>query len=79
MGKGKSVSAVSRAIIENDLIEEFHWLPQDIAKIPYKQLQMFFLVRREKTAARNAKAAVDSINRQNKGSAQRGQKRRLVR
>jgi len=78
MGTGKSVSAASRAIIENDLIEEFHWLPQDIAKIPYKQLQMFFLVRREKHAARNAKIAIDALKRQQEGSSQRGQKRRFI-
>ena len=51
---------ISKAIIENDLIEEFHWLPQDIAKIPYKSLQTFYTIRREKVYARQAKAERDA-------------------
>jgi hypothetical protein len=43
----------------NDLIEEFHWLPQDVAKIPYRKLQEFLIVRREKNNARNARNAND--------------------
>lgn len=61
MGKGRSTSAVTRTIIENDLIEDYHWLPQDIAKIPYRKLQEFFLIRREKHNARNAKVAVEEF------------------
>lgn len=76
MGRGKSTSAVTRSIIENDLIEEFHWLPQDIAKIPYRKLQEFFIVRREKKVARNAKIAVQEFKQEVNSSAQRGQKRR---
>jgi len=78
MGKGRSSSVISRAITENDLIEEFHWLPQDIAKIPYRQLQMFFIVRREKVAARNAKVAVDALKRQQENPS-KGQKRKMLR
>jgi len=76
MGKSKTTSAITKAIIENDLIEEFHWLPQEIAKIPYRKLQEFFLVRREKNNARRAKAAVDSFKQQVNLSAKRGQQRR---
>lgn len=72
---GRSASAVSKAIIENDLIEEFHWLPQDIDKIPYKKLQMFFLIRREKNAARQSKTMEDDrrnkINSQGQGKKNR--------
>jgi hypothetical protein len=64
MSGGKSASAISREIIENDLIEEFHWLPQDIAKIPYKRLQMFYLIRKTKSYARGAKTELDSMRRQ---------------
>lgn len=76
MGKGKSTSAITRAIIENDLIEEYHWLPQDIAKIPYRKLQEFFLIRREKTNARNARGAVAEFKDKVNSSSQRGQQRR---
>ncbi|MFA7219219.1 MAG: hypothetical protein WC119_01785 [Synergistaceae bacterium] len=30
-------------------MEEFHWLPQDVKKIPYKDLQTFFIIRRQQT------------------------------
>ena len=70
MSRSKTVSldahAVSRALIENDLIEEFHWLPQDIANIPYKKLQEFLLIKREKDAARQARREVDSFKEENK-------------
>jgi hypothetical protein len=79
MGKGKSKPAITRSIIENDLIEEYHWLPQDIAKIPYRKLQEFFLIRREKNNARNARGAVDTFKKEQNAaakSAARGQNRR---
>ena len=63
MSGGRSSSVISKEIIENDLIEEFHWLPQDIAKIPYKKLQMFYLIRKTKVYARGAKTELDSIQR----------------
>jgi len=79
MGKGKHSSAITRAVIENDLIEEYHWLPQDIAKIPYRKLQEFFIIRREKANARNAKVAVANFKKEVNSSvqsSQRGQGRR---
>jgi len=47
MKKGSTTPAVKRAIIETELIEEFHWLPQDVRKIPYKDLQIFYIIRRQ--------------------------------
>jgi hypothetical protein len=55
--------------LENDLIEEFHWLPQDIAKIPYKKLQEFFLIRKTKAYARQSRSEMDKFtNEMNKKS-----------
>lgn len=65
MNRGRSSSYANRILIENDLIEEFHWLPQDIAKIPYKQLQMFYLVRREKGSARQIRGNLDAEKNKN--------------
>jgi hypothetical protein len=59
-------SAVNRALIENDLIEEYHWLPQDIAKIPYKKLLEFFIIRREKNEARRTAQALEEERAKNK-------------
>jgi hypothetical protein len=79
-GKGKRSSAITKKIIENDLIEEFHWLPQDIEKIPYRKMQEFLIIRREKRNARNAQAAVENFKQQANASAAqssgRGQHRR---
>jgi hypothetical protein len=61
---GRGASTVARAIMENDLIEEHHWLPQDIANIPYKSLMMYYLIRRTKVGARDAKQQVEAIKKQ---------------
>jgi len=47
-GSGTTEPAISREIMENDLMETFHWLPQDIAKIPYKKLQKIMLIRKHR-------------------------------
>jgi hypothetical protein len=60
---GRGAPAIARAIMENDLIEEHHWLPQDIAKIPYRQLMMYYLIRRAKSNAMENKRKVDEVKR----------------
>jgi hypothetical protein len=62
MGSGYNASAeMNKYFIELQLMEEFHWLPQDIAKIPYKWLQKFFLIRKQKSVTIDQKAKVDAI------------------
>ena len=58
--KGSATPAIKRAIIENDMIEEYHWLPQDIKKIPYRDLQMYYLIRKQKVETVHA---VDQLNK----------------
>ena len=58
-------SAVSRALIENDLMDEYHWLPQDIAKIPYKKLVEMLIIKREKVNARENRRAIDNFKAEN--------------
>ena len=74
MNAGRGVSAASRAIIESDLIEDYHWLPQDIAKIPYKALQMLYVVRQAKNSARENKNKIDVMRQEQKTG--KGQKKR---
>ena len=57
--KGSVAPAIKRAIIEMELIDEFHWLPQDIEKIPYKQLQLFYIIRRQQRESANEKQQLD--------------------
>lgn len=66
--------SITQAIIEYQLINEFHWLPQDIKKIPYKSLQEFLLLRRIEREAKEeenqisyAKAEAKKIIQQQKG------------
>ena len=58
-------SAVSRALIESDLIDEYHWLPQDIAKIPYKKLIEMLIIKREKANARETQRALNNYKVEN--------------
>lgn len=66
MSNGRSSSGASEAITESDLIEQFNWLPQDIARIPYKNLQMLYLVMNEKRRARSSKVEVDALKQKGK-------------
>ena len=80
MGKGSYEPAINRALIENDLIEEYHWLPQDIAKIPYRDLQRYFIIRAAKTEARHAKTQVEEYKKESQTStSSSGQTKRVIR
>jgi len=56
--------AVARDIIESELIEEHHWLPQDIAGIPYKTLQKLFIIQKHRASAMESKANVQRFKSQ---------------
>jgi hypothetical protein len=74
MGSRKIVPA--REIIEVNLMEEFHWTPQDIANIPYKTLQKINLVRNQKYAAQQTKINIDKLKVEN-SSRKSGQTKRF--
>ena len=78
MNKGSTSPAVKRAIIEAELIEEFHWLPQDVKAIPYKDLQEFYIIRRQqKDAVAQRQALAEQADAsKNRGSGSGQMKRR---
>jgi len=78
MGKGSTTPAVKRAIIETELIEEFHWLPHEIKKIPYDDLQRFYIIRRQQRESVHQKRALQEQSQQSKarGSSGSGQVKR---
>ena len=41
-------------IIEIDLMEKFHWTPQEIGEIPYGKLQRLFAVMNQRENSREA-------------------------
>jgi hypothetical protein len=61
---GRGNSSIARAIMENELIEDHHWLPQDIEKIPYKSLMKYYLIRRTRSEAKESKLVVDKFKRE---------------
>ena len=70
-----------RKIIETELIKEHHWLPQDIAKIPYKDLQMYSIIRRQVEEAGHQRPQVEAIKAQNQAmtkSSSSGQQKRFT-
>jgi len=74
---GKNV-APAREIIELNLIEEFHWTPQQISSIPYKTLQRIFFIRNQRSAVQQAQISANKIKSQNKTTGS-GQMRRFTR
>lgn len=73
-GSGSNVPAITRKIVESELIEQHHWLPQDIAKIPYKRLQEHFLIIKQKNVVMQSKANVQKFKQQNAGGGGGGRK-----
>jgi hypothetical protein len=78
VGSGYSKHVPAREIMEWNLIEEFHWTPQQIAQIPYKKLQKLFIVRNQKYTTQETKANLEKFKQQNQ-SVGRGQVRRYTR
>ena len=77
-GSGTTVPAISRQILESELIEKHHWLPQDIAKIPYRKLQEHLLIQRQKTANLQSKVNI-SKSRSNLAQTGGGKMKSFVR
>jgi len=68
-GKGSYTPAIKRAIIEADLIDAYHWLPQDIKKIPYIDLQRFYIIRRQKAQTSEERQVMAMESRDEKSKA----------
>ena len=75
-GSGSNDPAISRKITEAELIDRHHWLPQDIAEIPYKTLQTYLIIENQKNAVMQNKASVQNAKQNTSGS---GQSKRFIR
>jgi hypothetical protein len=58
-------------------METYHWLPQDIAKIPYKKLQELMFIKRQISI--NQETKVNIKKAENEHSVSSGQGKRIVR
>ena len=55
-----SVSA-AKDIIKYDLMEEFHWLPWEIDRIPNKTMQKILLIRKQKNESEEHQINIDKF------------------
>jgi hypothetical protein len=63
---GSTSPAITRSILELNMVEEYHWLPQDIKKIPYRDLQIYSIIRKQRTETVHAQSEIKNIKNQSK-------------
>ena len=63
MGNKKTVPAeIDKFLTEMYFIDKFNWLPQDVAKIPYKWMQTYFIINRHRNIAFETKQEVQNFH-----------------
>ena len=55
----------NRDIIENFLMEEFHWTPMEISEIPYKAIQKMFLIRSQRSEVKKIQENIAKVKSSN--------------
>jgi len=78
-GTGANDPAISRKITEAELIDKHHWLPHEIRKIPYRELQMYLIIENQKNASVNTKMNIEKAKSQHGQTSSRGQMKRSYR
>ena len=68
----------AREVVEFELVEQYHWLPHEIAKIPYKLLQRMFIIKRQKNTSMQIKQNMNKFRQQHQTTG-RGSSRRFYR
>lgn len=53
--------SISRDILECQIIDEYHWTPQEVSKVPYKKLQKLLLFKRQRTEATQNKINISKF------------------
>lgn len=77
-GSGFGVPAeMKRKITEAELIDKHHWLPHEIAQIPYKQLQTYLIIENQKQAVSQNRANIEKAKSQHGQTSSRGQMKRF--
>jgi len=54
-----------RRLVEEEFVDKYHWLPQEIDQIPYKWIQEHYIIRKAKSEAIEQKRQVESIKKGN--------------
>jgi len=55
---------ISRDILETVLMDEYHWLPWEIDRLPYKKLQKLLIIKKHKAAVMETKAQTEQFKAQ---------------
>jgi len=78
VGTGANIPALARKITEAELIDRHHWLPCEIAKIPYKDLQIYLIIENQKQASQANRVNIEKAKQQNRTTSN-GQMKRSYR
>lgn len=64
-GSGANDPAISKKIVEFELIEQYHWTYQQIQETPYKKLQELFIIKKQKNEVAQSKINIQKSKQQN--------------
>jgi hypothetical protein len=64
MGNSKDAPAgLIRDLVERDLMEKYHWTPQQIAQLPYKWVQRYYLIDRIRKDANDTRHQLEEFKK----------------
>ena len=63
-GSGANDPAISKKIVEFELVEQYHWTYNQIQEIPYKKLQELFIIKRQKNEVAQTKINIQKAKQQ---------------
>ena len=66
-GSGATDPAISKKLVEYELVEQYHWTYEQIEKTPYKKLQELFIIKKQKTEVIQAKVNIKKAKEQQPG------------
>ena len=78
-GSGSNDPAISKKIVEFELIEQYHWTYNEIQKMPYRKLQELFLIKRQKNESSQTKINIQKAKQQIPSSTGSGKMRKFYR
>lgn len=77
--KGVRNAPAPREAVELFLMDEYHWTPNEIAKIPYKKIQTLFLVKNQKTEIETIQSNLQKMKKENKERSNQTGRRKFTR
>lgn len=74
MGSARSTGSaeIQKDLIEMTLCEKFGWLPEQIARLPYRWIQKFFIIENAKNAGLDMKSQIEKFKDEQKQNSRPG-------